>query len=425
MLNTRYHFIGISGAGMSALAGIVRGFGYKVGGSDLKATGHKAENIKGADIVVYSPAITESSPGWVELQAARKAKIKTLRYDDLLGELTKNSILIAISGMHGKSTTTAMVARIFEEAGLDPTVLVGAHLVDWNSKNFRVGKKDLWILEADDYEKKFLTLKPSVTITTNIDFEHVDTYKNIDEAIETFAKLFNQTKNLVIANGDDFNTHKAVKAAQKNGLTDDQIVWYGTNAKDFNFDILPPMKVIGQHNKSNALAAVAVADSFDISRNVTKKALAGFSGIARRQEFIGEKNGILVFDDYAHHPTELQATIAAFRDEYPDKRLVVAFEPHQHKRASILFDDFAKSFQDSDLVLITDVFGVAGRESKEFVDSRDLAGAIESSGTQVKYVGAIDETVKKLDNILIAGDVLVTMGAGSVTRLGREWINRI
>lgn len=409
---------------MSALAGIVEGFGYKVSGSDLKTTGHKAENIKGADVVVYSPAITETSPGWVELQAARKAKIKTLRYDDLLGELTKGSILIAISGMHGKSTTTAMVARIFEEAGLDPTVLVGAHLVDWSGKNFRVGKKDLWILEADDYEKKFLTLNPAITIATNIDFEHVDTYKNIEEAIKTFAKLFSQTKNFVIANGDDLNMHKAVEMAQKNGLKDDQIVWYGTNAKDFNFDILPLMKVIGGHNKSNALSAIACADSFDISRKITEKALAEFSGIARRQEFIGEKNEILVFDDYAHHPTELKATIEAFRDEYPSRRLVIAFEPHQHRRASVLFDDFAKSFKDSDLVLITDVFGVAGRESKEFVDSKDLASAIESNGVKVEYVGTIDEAAKKLDNTLIAGDVLVTMGAGNITKLGRNWINK-
>lgn len=413
-----YHFIGINGAGMSALAGILKGFGYNVTGSDLKTTGHRAENIIRADVVIYTPAVTESSPGWVELQAARKKNIKTLRYDELLGEITKSAVVIAISGMHGKSTTTSMIARIFEDAGADPTVLVGANLTEWQGKNFRVGKKDLWILEADDYEKKFLTLSPYITVTTNIDFEHVDTYKNIEEAIETFAKLFTKTKNSIIANLDDLNVYRAIELSKSEG----KVVWFGKSAPNFNLDMLPLLKVIGEHNRLNAAAAIACADIFGIDRKISEKSLANFQGIARRQDFIGEKDEVMVFDDYAHHPTEIEATIKAFREEFPDRRLVVAFEPHQHKRVSVLFEDFANSFRDTDIALITDVFGVAGRESKVFIDSKDLAQAVASKGTRSIYSGDINTTKEKLDDILKPGDILITMGAGNITNLGRNWI---
>lgn len=414
-----YHFIGISGAGMSALAGIIEGYGNKISGSDLKTTGHRAENVSGADIVVYTPAITESSPGWIELKTARKEGIRVLRYDELLGEITNSATLIAVSGMHGKSTTTAMIARIFEDAGLDPTVLVGAYLPEWENKNFRIGKKDLWIVEADDYEKKFLTLNPFITVTTNIDFEHVDTYKNIDDAIGTFAELYKKTKNRLIVNFDDENVHSAIDISG----VEKKAIWFGIGAKEFNLDILPILRVIGQHNKLNAMASIACADVFGITRDVSHKTLSNYQGIARRQEFIGEKDEVMVFDDYAHHPTEIKATINAFREEFPDQRLVFIFEPHQHKRVNMLFKDFTSSFYGADLVLITDVFGVAGRESNVAVDSRDLVSEIQNNGVESVYVGNIQSAKEKLGDILKPNDILITMGAGSITNLGREWVS--
>lgn len=416
-----YHLIGISGAAMSGLSEILKTMGYQVTGSDLKTTGHRAANVVGADRVIFSPAITPDSAGWVEIEAAQKAGIETLRYDYLLKELLVGKKLIAIAGMHGKSTTTAMVATLLEDAGLDPTVLVGASINKWQGRNWRVGKSDLWVLEADEYEKKFLSFYPDIAVVTNVEAEHLDVFGSLRGVRAAFSQFLNQVKSegVIIA----FSGSKILKEILSRNKADKKIIYYGEN-QQYSPKILPTLKVIGKHNQLNALAALAVADTLEIDRSVALESLKNFSGIGRRLELVGEKDGVTVIDDYGHHPTEIKASLRAIKEAYPARRLVVAFQPHQHHRTKVLFKDFASSFQDADLVLLLDVFTVPGRDTMVFVDSKDLAEAIGETGTKVHYIGTLNNLAQQIDQLVKPQDIFLTIGATDITKIGREWINQ-
>ncbi len=418
----RYHFVGISGSGMRGLADIVRLQGNEVAGSDLGTTGHAAGNIQGADCVVYSPAVREGSPGWVEVVAARKQGIETVRVDELLERLTGHAAtLIAIAGTHGKSTTTAMIGQILEAADADPTVYIGAPVLAWDGRSYRAGDPSVWVVEADEYERKFLRLAPTVAVITNIEFEHPDIYADladVEAAFVAFIRAIRPGGTLVACAESDI-LDRVIAVA---GRTDITVVRYGDGADPYRPDILPPLAVIGRHNILNALAALAAAEAAGVPSDTALRSLAAFRGAGRRLERVGERHGVTVIDDYGHHPTELAVSIGAVRAAFPGRRLVVAFQPHQHARLQALFDDFARSFADADLTLITDVYAVPGRDEAVRVDPRTLADAVVAQGIDCRFVGSLDDLRRSLDTLLVPGDVFLTIGATAITTVGRDWV---
>ena len=418
----RYHFVGMGGSGIRGLMEIVRLQGNEVSGSDLVATGHAPAHVEGADRVVYSPAVRPGSPGWVEVEEAERRGIETLRTDRLLQRLTEDAVqLVAVAGTHGKSTTTAMTGQIFEAAGRNPTVYIGAPVLAWDGHGYRGGDPSIWVVEADEYERKFLQLSPTVAIITNIEFEHPDIYADLADVEEAFVGFIRAIRpgGTLVACQDSDTVRRVVAAA---GRTDISVVWYGTDAGTYAPSLLPPLSVLGAHNILNALAALAAAEAAGIGRQTALASLAAFAGAGRRLERVGERDGVTVIDDYGHHPTELQVSIKAVREAFPGRRLVVAFQPHQHARLRALFSDFARSFRAADLVLITDVFAVPGREEADRVDPRTLVEAIQADGKDCQFVGSLDRLADSLHELLHPGDVFLTIGATAITAVGRDWV---
>ncbi|MBI4022559.1 UDP-N-acetylmuramate--L-alanine ligase [Candidatus Berkelbacteria bacterium] len=414
-----YHLIGINGSAMSGLAEILRAHGHEVTGSDLATTGHRAEHVTTRTArVVYSPAVTEGSPGWVEIEAARQASIEIIRYDTLLGELTQGATLVAVTGTHGKSSTTAMIAHVLEEVGQDPTVLLGAPVPKWDGRNYRVGKSGLWVLEADDFDRKFLTLHPDIAVVTTLDHDHIDVYPTLFDVQEAFRQFLQGVKDgaTVIAWADQ-SVDPALGGIGP-GVT---VIRYGAD-RPYQPALVPPLKVLGEHMRLNATAALAAVEALGVERVRALGALASFPGTGRRLEYLGQRRGVAVYDDYGHHPTEVRATLQAFKAAYPDRRRVVAFQPHQHSRVQALFEDFAAAFTDADRLLLLDVYAVPGRNEGVRVESRDLAQAIARHGTDVRYVGDLDGLRAVLDVELRDGDAFLTMGATDITKIGRAWV---
>lgn len=411
-----YHLIGIHGSMMASVAEILRARGHTVTGSDLATTGHDSSYVGGTvDRVVYTPAATEGSPAWPELAAARARSIDCLRLDELLGELTAGKRLLAVTGAHGKSSTIGMLGHILVTVGYNPTVLLGAPSWDGRAP-YRVGDDDLWVLEADDYDRKFLTLHPTIALVTNIDREHLDVYGSYEQIEAAFGQFVQQIQpggHLIASTDPALNPVVATAMVP--------VTRYGLGT-DFDPSDLPRLSLIGEHMYLNAAGAVAAAVAFGIDRDRATQALVSFGGVGRRLEQIGERGGVLVYDDYGHHPTEVVATIAALKRAYPDRRLVVAFQPHQHSRVASLFEDFAAAFGGADRLLLVDIYAVPGRNEGVHVDTRTLADAIATHGTNVRYVGPLNALPALLDEELEAGDVFLTMGATDITKVGRAWI---
>lgn len=402
---------------MSGLAEILKARGHTVTGSDLVTTGHDPAFI-GADVdrVVYTPAAREGSPAWPELESARARGIECLRLDQMLGELTHGKQLLAVTGAHGKSSSTGMLAHILVACGYNPTVLIGAP--SWDGKPpYRVGDDDLWVLEADDYDRKFLQLHPTVALITNIDREHLDVYGSYDEIEAAFGQFVQQIQlngHLIASNDTSLNS--VVTAAIV------PTTRYGADT-EFDPSTLPMLPIIGEHMYLNAAGVIAAAVAFGVERTAAINALATFGGVGRRLERIGERDGVLVYDDYGHHPTEVSATLTAVKQQFPNRRLVVAFQPHQHSRVHALFAEFTTAFAAADRVLLVDIYAVPGRNEGVHVDTNDLASAIAATGTDVRYVGPLDQLIGMLDEELQPGDVLLTMGATDITHVGRQWID--
>ncbi len=418
----RYHFVGIRGSGVQGLSELVKAQGHDVAGSDLAETGHAASHVVGMDRVVYSPAVRPGSPGWVEVEAAHAAGIPALRADELLQELTKDaSTLVAIAGTHGKSTTTAMVGQIFEAAGRNPTVYIGAPVLAWDGRGYRAGDPECWVVEADEYERKLLLLSPSVAVITNIEFEHPDIYHDLAAVEATFRQFVQGMRPgaTLVACVEGVSVRRLLDDL---GRTDLTVVPYGSSAPRYQLSQVPALVVPGMHNRLNALAALAVADAVGIERSVSEAALQQFRGAARRLELVGERGGVTVIDDYGHHPTELRASIQAIREQYPTRRLVVAYQPHQHARLQALFDDFAASFDQADRILITDVYAVPGRDEAAHVDPRTLVAAITARQKDCSFVGSLDQLSASLDRELQPGDVFLTIGATAITNVGRRFV---
>lgn len=426
----KIHFIGIGGIGVSALAKYYLARGWQVSGSDLtvseitdslKSTGvkikigHQAANLADKiDLVVYSAAISKNN---FELKKARSLKIPVLSYAEAIGELTKKYFTIAVSGAHGKSTTTALIALMMIKAGLDPTVIIGTKLKEFGGENFRAGKSRYLVLEADEWNKSFLRYYPNIIVLTNIDKEHLDTYKNLQGVVKTFRRYF---KNIVpggtiIANRFDKN----IKIALNLKKTDTKVIFYGRS--------IWPLLIPGDYNQFNAEAAWQAIKLLGVSRKIAVEVFKKYRGSWRRAEPLELKRGgnhwrgFKFFSDYAHHPSEIKASISGFKEMFPKKPLAIIFQPHQAKRLTNLFKDFVSSFSEADILALLSVYQVAGREEAGSKTSKDLFSSIQKSGKlkSVFYLRKFSESFNILKSY--PGAVIVFMGAGDIDKEVRQY----
>ena len=433
-------FVGIGGVGISAIARLMLLQDKDVSGSDLSASlitseleklgihiaiGQSVELIpKDAELVVYSTAIPKYDAEF--FKKLKNFGVKIASYPEMLGLVTDGKYTIAVSGTQGKTTTTAMVAKVLIDSKHDPSVIVGSLLKDYKS-NLVVGKSNFFVVEACEYERAFLNIKPKVLIITNIEPDHLDHYKNIKDIQNAFKQLMSQTEHLIVFNGQDKNTSTLVADYEKNNSK--------CGVVDYTkyLDKVPKLSVPGEHNRMNAAAAFVVADMLNINVADTQQSLAGFSGTWRRLEKKGEtKEGTIIYDDYAHHPTEIKASLQALRELYPHtndigvgvypegKKITVLFQPHLYSRTKALFDDFAKSFKGADKTLLLPIY--FAREVKdESISSEKLAEAIKKEGDNAQAFpdfASAEEFVKTLN--LGPKDVFVTMGAGEAYKVAEK-----
>ncbi|TET83830.1 MAG: UDP-N-acetylmuramate--L-alanine ligase [Candidatus Nealsonbacteria bacterium] len=437
----KIHFIGIGGIGVSALAKYYLEKGCQVSGSDLVSSEitkalrkkgaklligeHKAKNLpKNVDLVIYSPAIPKDNP---ELKEAKKLKIKCLSYPEALGELTKKYFTIAVSGTHGKSTTTAMAGLLLKKAGFDPTVIVGTKLKEFRNSNCRVGKSRYLVIEADEWQASFLNYWPKIIVLTNIEKEHLDYYKNLNNILKTYKEYIRHLPKdgvLIVGNEDDENTRRIIFNSQFPISNQFSIINYQASKSKDAQKLRKILKVPGEYNVSNALAALAVARVLKIPDKISFKALSEYRGSWRRFEIKkfkipDSRFKILVISDYAHHPTEIKVTLEAAREKFTRKKIWCVFQPHQYQRTFYLFKDFVKAFSKApiDKLIITDIYDVAGREKgkiKEKISSEKLIEAINKPWAI--YLPK-EEIVRYLKKNLKGREVVIIMGAGDIYKL--------
>ncbi len=447
----RLHFVGIGGIGMSGLAELLASVGLAVTGSDVResdntarlraagipvfASGHRAEHVAGADVVVYSSAVDEANP---EVAAARAAGIPVIKRAEMLAEVMRFTRGIAIAGSHGKTTTTSLTGAVLLEAGLDPTIIVGGRFRA-DGTNARLGKGEFLVAEADEYDKSFLRLRPVLAVVNNIDLEHLDTYRDLADLKAAFSEFAGTVPffGAALLGLDDPNVQEIRPLLSSRvrvttfGLTPQADV----TARDLSLDRtgcrftavadgrpLGPVEVSlpGLHNVKNALAAIAVARELEVPFAVTARALSSFAGVVRRFERKGERGGVLVVDDYAHHPTEVSATLAAARQAHPERRLVALFQPHLYTRTRDQAEAFGAAFLAADALYVLPVY--PSREAPiPGVTSRLVSDAARARGHRhVVDLDVRSEAVPRLLADLGPGDLLVTMGAGDVLHLGEE-----
>lgn len=432
----KVHFIGIGGIGMSALARWFLAQKWSVSGSDkvlsiltqeLKKDGvevkigHKKANLKPTTaLVVYSKAVSSQNP---ELIKAKQYGIKTMSYAEALGDLTQHYQTIAVAGAHGKSTTTALLSLILIKAGFDPTVIIGTKLKEFKGKNFRAGKSKWLIIEADEWQASFLNYSPFAAIITNLDREHLDFYKNFSNVKKTFLKFISNIKRggLLVVNRNDQNLFSLRQRIKKIAASHKiRVCWYGASKPLKKF-----LKITGQHNLSNASAAYKLAEKLNIKKEIILKTLSTYRGAWRRMEYRGKikilNNEFLIFDDYAHHPTEIKATLTAFKEKFPHTPLFCVFQPHQAKRLKALFKDFINAFNQADVLILLPIYQVAGRDKIDRqYNSQALAKKIPSS-IYLKNPKLLPFTLKKIINqysqtFLFNPSILVMMGAGDIVK---------
>jgi len=443
------HFVGVGGIGMSGIAELLLNLGYKVSGSDLHSstitenlarlggiihTGHKGEWMEGADVVVTSSAISQKNP---EIIRARECNVPVIMRAEMLAELMrlkKNGI--AIAGSHGKTTTTSMVSWMLAAAGLDPTVVIGGK-VDALGGNAKLGASEYLVAEADESDGSFLKLSPVVEVVTNIDLEHLDYYRDLDHIKSTFLQFIDKIPfyGAAIVCLDDANIADILPEIKKRtityGLTPqadiyaDDIVWedgriYFT-VKDAagirgRISIAPP----GIHNVYNALAAVCVGLEYELSFAKIQHGLESYAGVQRRMQKKGEVDGITIVDDYGHHPTEIRATLEAIKLAWPQKRLVVLFQPHRYSRTKALFKEFQTCFHRADYLVMSDIYP-ASEEPIPGVTGEILLEATKLHGQRnTMYIGELDNMAIELLPMLHEGDLILTLGAGNIVRVGEE-----
>jgi UDP-N-acetylmuramate--alanine ligase len=446
----RVHFVGIGGIGMSGIAELLANLGYLVSGSDAKRSevtarleqafgvtvfeGHQASHVGDADVVVVSSAVRASNP---EVTAARQRGIPVIPRAEMLAELMRLRFSIAVAGSHGKTTTTSMIALVLERGGLDPTAVIGGRLSAFGS-NARLGRGDYMVAEADESDRSFLMLWPSIAVMTNIDNEHMESYGNLADLQQAFLDFANKVPfyGAAVACAEDENLAAILPKVRRQvvtyGLDHPQAQIVGTDIELGAFggrcqvhrrtrDGVEPLgrlelAVPGRHNLQNALAAVTVGQRIGMDFARVADALAGFHGAERRFERHGEANGVLVVDDYGHHPTEIAAVLAAARATL-SRRIVVAFQPHRHSRTAHLLDAFGPALAGADEIVLTDIYA-AGEDPIPGITVERLAEAIRSgSGRTVHVVKSLTDVVPTLLTILKPGDAVMTLGAGSIGTL--------
>jgi UDP-N-acetylmuramate--alanine ligase len=450
-LKPKVHLIGIGGAGLSAIATVLLQQGYHVSGSDMQASaaterlielgatvliGHRPENLRSKpDMVVISSAIAPDNP---ELVEARRRGVPALKRAEWLGQMMAGYTGIAIAGTHGKTTTTAMTAFMLHEAGRQPTYIVGGFIPQLNT-NAAAGQGQTFVIEADEYDHMFLGLRPQVAVVTIVEWDHPDIYptqETLKQAFVDFVQLV-PTEGLVIACGDDPGVQQVIAQAKAQVITyglGEQNDWQAVKLQPnrqggYDFEVTQPgrdtqarvsvsLAIPGIHNVCNALAVLLVARQQGLDLREAAGILGRFRGVNRRFELKGEVNDIIVIDDYAHHPTEIKATLAGARTRFKDHSLWVVFQPHTFSRTLALLDDFAAAFGDADHVIITDIY--ASREKdQQIVDSRKLVERM--THPDVRHIGSLAETATCLLQRLIPPAVLLTLGAGDGYRVG-EWV---
>jgi len=446
----RIHFVGIGGIGMSGIAEVLLTLGYKVSGSDLRESsvtqrlaslgaiifiGHRAENVTGSEAVVTTSAVTRDNP---EIQASRAQHIPVIPRAEMLAELMRLKYGIAIAGMHGKTTTTSMVAAVLAAGGLDPTVVVGGR-VDAMGSNARLGKSQYLVAEADESDRSFLKLSPILSIVTNVDREHMDCYRDMDDVEQAFVDFMNRVPfyGAVIACRDDERLRNLLPRLER------RVITYGAGEEsDFRAKVLDDacksedgrprsrfevvnrgrkigefdLHVPGHHNVLNATAAVAAGVGLDIPAAKIAEALAQFRGVDRRFQLKGKVGGVSVIDDYGHHPTEIRATLAAAR-QCGFGKIHVIFQPHRYTRTRDLADEFATAFSHADTLQLLDIYP-ASEEPIPGVTAERLAKRIASAGTHAEYVASFADAITRAASHAKNGDLVLTLGAGNVYQVG-------
>ena len=447
------HFVGVGGVGMSGIAEVLLTLGYRVTGSDARRSetverlerlgakvylGHEGTQVEGAQVVVYSSAVARDN---VEVQAARQRGVPVIGRAEMLAELMRLKYGIAIAGTHGKTTTTSMVAAVLGAGGFDPTVVVGGR-VHGLGANARLGQGEFLVAEADESDGSFLKLSPTIAVVTTVDAEHLDHYADLDAIVSAFLTFVNKVPfyGAAVVCLDDLNLQRMIPRIDK------RVVTYGLEAgadlmarrlsfaeMRSEFEVvhrgksLGPvtLQVPGRHNVLNALAAAAVGLDLEMPFDKIQTALASFAGVQRRFQIRGEAQGVLVVDDYGHHPAEIRATLAAAKAGF-DRRVITVFQPHRYSRTQHLWNDFLTAFYQSDVLIVMDIYA-AGEAPIEGVHARDLADGIAAHGhREVLYLGGDRAAiVDYLCESTRAGDLVLTLGAGDVGQLGGELLKRL
>lgn len=442
----KIHFVGIGGIGMSGIAEILLNEGFEISGSDLTKSenteyleklgvkifiGHDEKNIEGAEVVVYSSAVDPSTNP--ETQAALRKNIPLIRRAEMLAEVSRLNYCIAISGTHGKTTTTSMIGLILIKAGLDPTVIVGGRLRDFGGTNARLGKGEWTVVEADEFDRSFLQLSPTIAVVNNIEAEHLDIYKDMNDLTETFSQFANKVPfyGFVALGIDDAGVKSIYSKLNKKirtygfsrncDIRAEKIIQENRQVKaiifEDNFEIGELIiNIPGEHNLKNALAAITVARGMNIEFSIIQEALREFKGVYRRFDIKGEKDGVIYVDDYAHHPTEVKAALHAARNSW-NRRIVAAFQPHTYTRTQHLYEQFAASFDDADVIIITDVYPAREKPIEGVTGKMIADAAIKYGHKNVLYIPELDELKEKLPEILKEGDVFMTIGAGNICNI--------
>jgi UDP-N-acetylmuramate--alanine ligase len=451
------HLVGIGGAGMSGIAEVLLTLGYKVTGSDLQYSditrrleelggrifiGHHESNIGQAQVVVISSAVSPTNP---EVVAARAKVIPVIPRAEMLAELMRLKHGVAIAGAHGKTTTTSMVASVLGQAGMDPTIVIGGK-VNALGSHARLGRGDLLVAEADESDGSFLKLSPTIVAVTNIDREHLDHYGTMQRLEEAFLEFVNRVPfyGLAVLCADDARIRallprvlkryqtfgleersdgpppdfRATDIALKKGETDFRVFHRERNLGPFR------LSVPGRHNVSNALAAIAIGLELDVPIDLVRRGLAMFTGVERRFQVRGERNGIMVVDDYGHHPTEIRATLSAAKQGWAD-RVIVLFQPHRYTRTRDLIDEFAKAFDQADVLFMTEIYA-ASEQPIPGVNGARLAEAVKAAGHRaVTYVEHKQDLAARVLSMVKPGDLVLTLGAGDIWKAGQELLDKL
>jgi UDP-N-acetylmuramate--alanine ligase len=440
-MSRRIHIVGIGGAGMSAIARVLHQRGDTVTGSDQARSpfsesleregvqvtyGHKAENVEGAEQVLASAAIPADNP---ELVAAGEHGVPVLHREDFWPELTGHCRTLAVAGTHGKTTTSGLLAWILEQAGESPSFIVGGDLPDFGT-NARAGEGDEFVIEADEYQMAFLGLYPELAVVTNVELDHPDQFPDADALVAAFQRFVNQVTDRVILCVDD-------RAAAGLETGDRKRVGYGLDSRadwraeevrangagGSDFLVLHKGETLGlvrtrlpgEHNVRNTLAALAASDAVGVPFSVAREALTGFHGALRRFQVVGEADGVTVIDDYAHHPTEVAATLQAARSRYPDGEIVAVYQPHTYSRTRRFVNELAESLAAADRVIVLPIYGAREKDDPT-ISGRSVVDRIQ--GVPAEYVGGMEEAARRLMNVVGTGSVVITLSAGDGNRVG-------